>query len=162
TDDYYSPAGMTYSTDLDIGTADVNGSQNYHTTLYGYDNSARQDRVQAPTGTITRTVYDSLDRVVSSWVGTDDTPASGAWSPSNNTAPSNMVEVSANVYDNGGVGDSNLTQTTDFPGGGAAPRVTQDFYDWRDRPVAEEYGVQAAEDSTTHRPIYYDTYDNLD
>ena len=72
-----------------------------------------------------------------------------------------MVEVSARVYDNGGVGDGNLTQETDFPGGGAAPRVTQYFYDWRDRLVASKEGVQDNENDGTNRPIRYTTYDNL-
>src|SRR5208337_62972 len=134
-----------------------------YTTLTDYDVDGRQTRVQAPTGTITRTVYDALDRVISTWVGTNDTPASGQWSPANNTSPANMVDVEDSVYDGGvgNVGDSNLTQVTDNPGGSAAARVTQYFYDWRDRQVASKQGVQANEDTTTHRPIIYDTLDNL-
>src|SRR5260370_30102061 len=61
----------------------------------------------------------------------------------------------------GGVGDSNLTQTTQFPGGGATPRVTQYYFDWRNRQVAQKDGVQATEDNTTHRPIFYTEYDNI-
>ena len=72
-----------------------------------------------------------------------------------------MVQLTANVYDNAGVGDGNLTQVTRYPGGSAAPRVTQYFYDWRDRQVAEKDGVQATEDTTTNRPISYTIYDNL-
>ena len=34
-----------------------------------------------------------------------------------------------------------------------AARVTQDWYDWRDRLVASKGGVQATEDTATHRPI---------
>jgi RHS repeat-associated protein len=60
-----------------------------------------------------------------------------------------------------GVGDGDLTQTTQYPGGGAAARVTQDWYDWRDRLVASKSGVQASENDGTHRPIAYTTYDNL-
>jgi hypothetical protein len=37
--------------------------------------------------------------MVSTCVGTDDTPGSGSWSPINNTAPSNMVQVTGYVYD---------------------------------------------------------------
>src|SRR5207244_9263321 len=66
------------------------------------------------------------------------------------------------VYDDGGIGDGNLTQQTDFVGGGAAARVTQSFYDWRDRLVASKRGVQASENDGTHRPILYSQYDNLD
>lgn len=157
-DQYVNLSGVTYSTAPYIGVQDTN----YYTTQYAYDSRGRLDRTVAPTGTITREVYDGLGRLVSTWIGTDDTPASGFWSPTNNTAPSNMVEISAYVYDNGGVGDSNLTQETDYPGGGAAPRVTQYFFDWRDRQVAEKDGVQANEYDGTNRPIFYDTYDNLD
>jgi hypothetical protein len=151
-DEYFNLAGVTYSTAPYIGTQGTN----YYTTLYAYDNRGRQDRTQGPTGTINRTVFDGQGRVISTWVGTNDTPASGTWSPSNNTAPANMVQVSADAYD----ADSNLTQETDYPGGGAAPRVTQNFYDWRDRLVATKSGVQATEDTVTHRPILYYDYDN--
>src|SRR5262249_37909674 len=61
----------------------------------------------------------------------------------------------------GGVGDDNLTQVTLYPGGSATNRVSQYYYDWRDRLVASKDGVQASEDTTTHRPIMYYTLDNL-
>src|SRR5262249_37319625 len=130
-------------------------------TLYSYDERGRENRVQTPTGTITRTVYDGLDRVVSTWVGTNDTPATGLWSPTNNTPPSNMVPVSEYVYDNGGVGQHNPPQSTQIPGGGNPARITQYFFDWRDRQVAQKHGVLAGESDGTHRPIIYLTYDNL-
>ena len=66
-----------------------------------------------------------------------------------------------NVWDGGNVGDSTLTQVTQYPGGTAAPRVTQNFYDWRDRLVASKQGVQTNENDGTHRPIFYGEYDNL-
>jgi len=50
---------------------------------------------------------------------------------------------------------------TDNPGGSAAARVTQYYYDWRDRQVASKQGVQSSEDTTTHRPIIYNDLDNL-
>ncbi len=90
------------------------------------------------------------------------------WSPAN-TAPSNMVQLSANVYDGGGVGDSDLTSHVDYPtpptSGNPNPadqRETDDLYDWRDRPVAAKQGVQSTEDQATHRPIFYTERDNLD
>jgi YD repeat-containing protein len=156
-DAYFNLSGVTYSTAQYIGTQNTN----FYTTQYAYDSRGRENRVQLPTGTIERAVYDGLGRVVSTWVGTNDTPGSGSWSPTNNTSPSNMVQVSALVYDGGGVGDSNLTQVTAIPGGSAANRVTQFFYDWRDRLVASKSGVQGTEDSTTHRPIFYLVLDNL-
>jgi RHS repeat-associated protein len=157
-DDYFNLSGVTYSTTPQLGTAGTN----YYATLYGYDAGGRQNRVRRPTGTIDRTVYDGEGRLASTWEGTNDTPGSGSWSPTNNTSPSNMVQLTADVYDGGGVGDGDLTQETAYPGGGAANRVTSYYYDWRDRLVATKQGVQGTEDTTTHRPIWYYTYDNLD
>jgi RHS repeat-associated protein len=71
-----------------------------------------------------------------------------------------MIQISGNVYDGGGVGDSDLTQVTQYPGGSATNRVSNGYFDWRDRLVATKSGVQASEDSTTHRPIMYYTLDN--
>ena len=157
-DNYFNLSGVTYSTSTYIGTAGTN----YYATTFGYDVDGRQNRVEYPTGTIDRTVYDGENRIVSTWEGTDDTPSSGTWSPTNNTSPSNMVELTSDVYDGGGVGDGNLTQETQYPGGSAANEVTDNWYDWRDRLVATKDGVQSSEDTTTHRPITYYTYDNLD
>jgi RHS repeat-associated protein len=156
-DAYFNLSGVTYSTTASIGTVNTN----YYSTLYDYDERGRPNRTQLPTGTIQRTVYDGLGRMVSTWVGTNDTPSLGEWSPTNNTSPANMVQVSGDVYDGGGVGDGNLTQRTQYPGGSAANRVTQNYYDWRDRLVATKSGVQTTEDTTTHRPILYYTLDNL-
>jgi RHS repeat-associated protein len=157
--EYFNLSGLSYSTTLVLTGATEN--TNYYRTRNQYDDRGRLNRTQTPTGTINRTVYDGLGRVVSQWVGTNDTPGSGYWSPSNNTSPSNMVKVADYVYDGGGLGDGNKTRATQYPGGGAAARETDFFYDWRDRPVASKSGVQGTEDITTHRPISYVTYDNL-
>jgi RHS repeat-associated protein len=156
-DAYFNLGGLTYTTGA-LGAANVN----YYQTQSGYDVDGRLVRTQTPNGTIYRTVFDSLDRPVSAWVGTNDTPATGEWSPTNNTSPSNMVQVRAYQYDNGGVGDGDLTQETEYPGGSAAARVTQNWFDWRDRLVATKSGVQANENDGTNRPIIVTTYDNLD
>jgi RHS repeat-associated protein len=262
-DAYFNLSGVTYSTSQYIGTQNTN----YYSTLYDYDSRGRQDRVQSPTGTINREVFDGLGRDISNWVGTNDTPSSGMWSPTNNTGSANMVQVSSNEYDSGsapaaptlgqtsggslaattyfvevayvfsspvgaaslenskavtannlltvtspssvtgatgynvyvatysggevlqnatpiaigtnwteptsglvtgtaapsasGVGDGDLTQTVQYPGGSAANRVGNNFFDWRDRTVAVKSGVQSSEDTTTHRPILYYTFDNL-
>ncbi len=156
-DAYFNLSGLTYSTAADIGTENTH----YYRTRFGYNVNGQQDRVQSPTGTISRTFRDGLGRPLSSWVGTNDTPTSGQWSPTNNTGSANMVQLTANVYDGGGVGDGNLTEVTAYPGGGATNRVSQTFYDWRNRPVASKGGVEASEGSTTHRPISYLSYDNL-
>jgi RHS repeat-associated protein len=175
-DRYVSLAGVTYSQSV---TADANGNPidlgtagtNYYRTTYGYDHLGRQNKVVSSTGTITRVVYDALGRVSSTWVGTNDTPASGYWSPTNNTSPSNMVDIEDDVYDNGGVGDGDLTETVQHPGGGAADRVTLNLYDWRDRLIASKAGAlldssgnpyPAGETDGAHRLIAVTNYDNLD
>ncbi len=155
--DYFYLSGVTYSTSAYIGTQNTN----YYTSLEDYDNQGLLTRTETPTATITRTVHDSQGRVISIWVGTDDTPSSGSWSPSNNTSPANMVETVAYQYDGGAVGDGDMTQETDYPGGSAANRVTDNFFDWRDRLVASKQGVQTTEGTTTYRPIIYNTFDNL-
>ena len=74
-DQYFNLSGLTYSTSTSLGTENTN----FYRTRYGYDDRGQRDRVQLPTGTITRTVYDGQGRVVSEWVGTNDTPTSGEW-----------------------------------------------------------------------------------
>jgi hypothetical protein len=86
-DDYFNLSGLTYSTAHYVGTAGTNS----YSTLFDYDHDGRPNRTQLPTGTIERQVRDGLGRVVSTWICTNDTPASGYWSPTNNTAPANMV-----------------------------------------------------------------------
>jgi hypothetical protein len=72
------------------------------------------------TGTIRRTFYDSRDRVQSTWIGTNDVPPSGNWSPTNNALPSNMIRVTQEFYDSpqtagladvSGIGDGNRTHS---------------------------------------------------
>jgi YD repeat-containing protein len=140
TDVYFQLTGVTYSTALYIGSVNAN----YFTTLYAFDSRGRLARTLTPTGTITRQVFDGQGRLLSTWVGTNDAPASGYWSPTNNTSPSNMVEITANVYDGGGIGDGNLTQVTKYPGGSLPNQVTQYYYDWRDRLVATKAGMQSS------------------
>jgi RHS repeat-associated protein len=282
-DDYFSLAGVTYAqaTPQLGSSSNDSATGNYHATLYHYNSRGWQDKVVDPTGTTTRTVYNGLHRVLSTWVGTNDTPASGYWSPTNNTAPSNMVDVQDDYYDqrlagptaptlgetaggtlasavytvvmtyvtpNGesapsaastyttdfnnlltvaspaaaagatgynvylytsyivggipspmlqnstpipigsswteptsgvvagalppvnGIGDSNLTETIQHPGGGAADRVTLNLYDWRDRLIASKQGAlldssgnpnPAGETDGVHRLITSTSYDNL-
>jgi RHS repeat-associated protein len=61
-------------------------------------------------------------------------------------------------------GNGNLSEVTQHPQPGtpSADRVTDNYFDWRNRLVETKSGVQTSEDSTTHRPIYYLSYDNLD
>jgi RHS repeat-associated protein len=147
-DAYFNLSGVTYSTSPHIGVQNTN----YWETSYGYDSRGRLSTTTLPTNTVETTNYDGLDRVTSTAVGTT-TLAS--------------TTTASYIYDNntlGGstaVGDGNLTQIIEHPGGSAADRVTEQYFDWRDRLVATKDGVQGTEDTSTHRPITFKTYDNL-
>ncbi len=156
-DTYFNLSGVTYSAStLGLGTAGTN----YYRTEYAYDTEGNLVRTLSPAGTIYRTVYDAQNRVISEWVGLDDTPTTGSWSPSNTTG-TDLTMVKELEYDGGGVGDGNVTKTTDIPGGGAANRVNQVWYDWRNRPVVTKSGVEVSEATDVNRPIVYLDYDNL-
>lgn len=156
-DDYFNLSGITWSTAPNLGTENVN----FYRTRFSYNKQGLLDRTQAPTGTITFSVYDGMERLSSSWIGTDDTTANGfKWSPTNNTGSSNLVQVAAYTYDDNGVGNSNLTRSVALPGIGSN-RVSEFAYDWRDRLVASKSGVEATEDAATNRPVIYQSYDNL-
>ena len=161
-DRYTNLDGLTYSTaTATLGLEGVN----YLRTLYAYNNQGQVDRTQTPAGTITHSVYDGLTRLVGTWIGTDDSTTNGfKWTPSNGSPTSNMVQIAANEYDNGGVGNGNPTKATLFPGGGAAPRVTLNDYDWRNRLVATKTGASvdpSTEDPSLNRPFTFIDYDNL-
>jgi len=155
-DVYFNLSGLTYSTSMTLGTENTH----FYRTSFSYDKMGRQDRVQSPTGTITRHFFDSLGRSVSTWIGLDDTPTSGLWSPTN-TAGTDLVKLSENEYDSGGIGDGLLTKTTVIPGGSEANRVTQFYHDWRQRTVATKSGVETTESTSVNRPISYVELDNL-
>lgn len=129
-DVYFSLDSVTYSTDPDLGTQGTH----YLRTEYGYDSRGRRNRVVDPTGTINRTVYDSLGRVASTWVGTNDSPAMHEWAPDNNDGSSNMLQTGAYEYDGGSDGDSNLTSSDAIFGDGTGDKYTTEyFYDFRNR-----------------------------
>ncbi|MCZ2344266.1 MAG: hypothetical protein LC104_21105 [Bacteroidales bacterium] len=132
-DDYFDLTGLTYTTAAALGT-------NFLRTQFGYDQQGRPNRTETPDGVIYRSVHDGMGRLVSEWIGDNDTPTSGYWSPAN-PADMQLVREYEYEYDGGGVGDGNLTLLTEYPGGGADPRVTQSWYDWRNRPVVIKEGV---------------------
>ena len=115
------------------GTKDTN----YAEAVLGYDSMGRKCRKLAPDGTITRTVFDAIGRVSSKWIGTDDVPSSGNWSPTNN-AGANMTQIVSYQYDGGNAGgDSNRTKVVRYVSDDleANASVTQLKYDMRDRLV---------------------------
>ena len=114
-----------------LGTAGTN----YAETDLGYDALERQNRVAAPGGTITRTVWTAPQRVASTWVGTNDTGATDS-NPAGSGSPNNMVQVTANQYDGGSAGgDGNLTQQTQYASA-TDTRVTNFGFDFRDRQTS--------------------------
>jgi RHS repeat-associated protein/uncharacterized delta-60 repeat protein len=136
-DNYVNLGSYSYSTiegESQFGTAGIT----YYATTYGYDAGGRQDRVQTPTGTITRTVYDGFDEPISTWVGAvvngvaDDT-VDGDWSIYN---PGSMTEVSAAAFD----ADGNEIEGVQYPGGQQPGRATEMYYNWRNQLVAEMNG----------------------
>ncbi|HEX8339471.1 MAG TPA: hypothetical protein VF624_01050, partial [Tepidisphaeraceae bacterium] len=128
--DVYTSGGLSYSTNVTIGTAGTD----YLRTELGYDWRGRQARVKAPDGTWTHTVYDGLGRAASVWKGTNN----AGWTqtdPSNGgSGGNNMVKVSESTYDNGSVGDGNLTESKQWADGSTS-YVTQYQYDFRDRMI---------------------------
>lgn len=108
-DSYFNFSGLAYSTSASLGTLGTH----FYRRSYGYDVAGRRDRNVDWTGTITRTFYDSRGRARSMWIGTDDTPTAGDWSPTN-TAGTNLIKTHENEYDNNGIGDGNRTRLRMF------------------------------------------------
>ena len=79
-DDYFNLAGLTFAPGV-IGTLGVN----YYQTLFGYDAVGNLvARANAQRARSTAWCTTAWAHVLSTWVGTNDTPASGEWSPTNN------------------------------------------------------------------------------
>jgi RHS repeat-associated protein/uncharacterized delta-60 repeat protein len=114
----------------------------FYRTTYGYDGSGRNDTVVDAVGTKTQTEFDVLGRVAAVKVGVG----------------SSLTTVATYEYDHNGVGNGNVTKSTAIPGGGAADRITQSFYDWRDRPILT---VSGNADVLATTPSTYLKYDNL-
>lgn len=162
-DRYPETTSLSYNT----STGAVTGTESYYRTSYGYDARGRQDRVaqarnfSSTNPTITRTVFDGLDRLIATWIGTDDS----SWSPS--SPGSNMTLISENEYDGGSViggdvGDGNSTEVVSHPdpGNSSADRITAMRYDWRDRMVLKHEGVSSS--TSVNSPLTFYTYDNMD
>jgi hypothetical protein len=115
---YYQLNGITESA-LTAGDPPTTG---YYSTSDGYDSMGRLSQTTDTLGDVTTTVYTPLG-----WVS---------------MVSLNGTLITENQYDNGGSGDGNLTQTTNFVDGNTPDnRVTMNYYDWRDRLVATSNGV---------------------
>ena len=108
---------------------------NYLETTVDYDSMSRQNKTVSADGTITRTVINPRDQVVSTWIGTDDTGATDA-NPTG-TGSNNMVQLTATEYDNDLEGSNSLvTKTTQLVNATAADnRIVEFEYDWRNRQI---------------------------
>jgi RHS repeat-associated protein len=155
-DSYFSFTSLSYSTSTSLGTLNTH----FYRENYGYDVEGRRDRVAQGTGTITRLIYDGLGRTSEQWVGTDDTPTSGQWSPSN-TGGTNLTKVETHEYDGGNVGDGNRTKLTKIRGLSQADDVILGAYDWRNRLAWTKVGTETSESESVNRPISYRVFDNL-
>lgn len=155
---YYNLSGLAYSTSPNLGT-----SANYHISLTGYDERGNVNREQDFGGTITRYIRNGADWITSMYVGTNDRPETGSWSPSNNSnggelaVLTNMTNVAEFEYNKNGASYGPAM----YPGGNESDRYVSNYLDWRDRPVAVKYGSESEESSSLNRPIEYYTYDNL-
>ncbi len=158
-DQYFNLSGLAYSTDAHLGTLDTN----YYATYYDYDVNGNLTRIQDADGTISIYLYDSLSRLTAEYIGTNDSTTDGKiWQLTNAAAGSNMTLVTGYEYDNGGVGDSNLTSATQYVNSNPADNyVTQYLYDWRDRLISTKDGVQATEDTNVNRSLTVYALDNL-
>lgn len=88
-------------------------------TSWQYDNAGRVELQTDPTGTISKTEYDSAGRYRSSWIG---------------TTLANLVKQSEVEYDGGGVGNGHTTKLTEFAGS-SDTRITTFEYDFRGRRI---------------------------
>ena len=106
---------------------------NYDETEFSYDLMERQNRSVTPGGTITRTVFDVRDNAIGIYIGTDDAGATDTDPTGGGALGNNMVIDTGNEYDNiVAGGDNNLTAQLQYVDSSTS-RVTQFFFDWRDR-----------------------------
>ena len=100
-------------------------------TVYSYDALGRRTATISPSGTISLAVLDTRGRVVSAWVGTDDSGAT-AGDPAGAGAPgNNMVQAELREYDRGVAGGDDLvTEILSFVGASQIRSSTLD-YDYR-------------------------------
>jgi YD repeat-containing protein len=121
---YYDPKTGVY------GNGGISPYSHYDTT-YTFDGSGNISTEVDPTQTTTKYSYDQLNRVTQIAMGGQT--------------------VQSNTYDNGKVGDGNLTSTTLYTAFNQPDRTTNYYYDWRDRGVATVTAVAAT----------YQSLDNL-
>ncbi|MCC6675503.1 MAG: RHS repeat protein [Phycisphaerales bacterium] len=143
---------LTESRAYHVIPASMPGSDgtNYDATLYGYDDMGRQRRMQQPTGTLTRTVFDALGRTTQRWLGTDDTGDEGSPMAGSN----NMVKIEELAYDGGSAGgNSYLTSRTLF--------IQDSSTGQRQTTYANDYRGRVILQTSPQAPHVLNAYDNL-
>jgi YD repeat-containing protein len=111
----------------------------------------------APTGVVAYNVYVSYYEGLEELQNAQPIPVTtSSW-----TQPTGGSLVTGRLLNFSGTGDGNLTEVIQAPNDGSPDHVTQYLYDFQDRQIGEKDGVQPSEDTSTHRPIYFWTLDNL-
>ncbi len=107
----------------------------YDATFVGYDDAGRRFRTKEPHGTITRTDYDTVGRIVRQWIGTNDSGFDGGESSGTDT----MVKTLQNEYDSGSdKGNGYLTKRTLYvQDSDTAKRDTSFSHDVRGRALLQ-------------------------
>jgi RHS repeat-associated protein len=122
----------------------------YDATFFGYDDQGRRVRTKAPHGTITRTDHDTQGRVVSQWVGTNDSDFDGGES----SGTDNMVKTVANQYDSGSdEANSYLTKRTLY--------VQDSDTDKRETTFSHDLRGRVLLQTNATAPHAFNRYDNM-
>ena len=120
--------------------------QHYTQTLTVYDETTGNHiRSETAAGTITRHTYDDMDRVLKTYVGTNDS----AWNGTSDFG--NLVAVSENTYTG-----NNVTLSTQFVNSDTDKRETKYAYDF----LGQQTHTAAIESDTRHH-VSKQTFDNL-
>ncbi len=131
-DSYFQLAA--YSPNVPLGGQGTD----YYRMVYNYDLGGRKDRVVDWTGTVSRSVHDIFGRVTSQWIGTDDTPTTGDWSPGN-VSGTNLVKTTEYEYDgNTGKGDGLLTKVKRYTSAGVSLDTLMQY----DKGTTQRTGVK--------------------
>jgi YD repeat-containing protein len=124
-------------------------SNTTYTTFDAYNNSGQLYWTQDAVGTVTETEFDGLGRPTETLVGVNP-DGQNYLDPSD----ASLTETESEQFDNNGVGDGNVTLTTEYAQVPASTQTTGNtqnygssvliysYYDWQDQLVATNNGLQ--------------------
>jgi RHS repeat-associated protein len=131
----------------------LENQERYATTRYEYDGLGRQVRMISAEGAVAETDFDFLDRPTATYTRTVDGMGS----------LTDAVKTSDMQYDGGDEGDGTLTRMRYFgTDAGTLPRVTTNYYDWRNRLIFTVSPPDPADPTKLDTPDAAFAYDNLD